>query len=247
MRAGQGDRQLDLAQGRRGAVPPSRAADPPLRRGRGGDGLRREGPGRYLRAQDRDLHALLQVPGRAMRFPARGHHLRSEHLRGGHRHRGAQQLRGRLHRGDPLDKAEPAAREDQRRRVERVLLVPRQRPGARGDPHRVPVSRDPGRHGHGHRQRRPARRVCRPGPRAARARRGRDPEPPRGFHRPAAGSGRQVQDRHGQEGREPRMAQPAGREAPGARAGARHHQLHRRGHRRGARARSTPRAGARST
>ena len=37
--------------------------------------------------------------------------------------------------------------------------LPRQRPGARGDPHRVPVSRDQGRHGHGHRQRRPARRV----------------------------------------------------------------------------------------
>ncbi len=41
------------------------------------------------------------------------------------------------------------------------LLVPRQRPGARGDPHRVPVPRDPGRHGHGHRQRRPARRLRR--------------------------------------------------------------------------------------
>ena len=37
------------------------------------------------------------------RLPARGHHLRSEHLRGRDRHRGAQQLRRRLHRGDALD------------------------------------------------------------------------------------------------------------------------------------------------
>ena len=37
------------------------------------------------------------------RLPARGHHLRPEHLRGRDRHRGAQQLRRRLHRGDALD------------------------------------------------------------------------------------------------------------------------------------------------
>ena len=34
----------------------------------------------------------------------------------------------------------------QRRRVQRVVLLPRQRSGARGDPHRVPVPRDQGRH-----------------------------------------------------------------------------------------------------
>ena len=39
--------------------------------------------------------------------------------------------------------------------------LPRQRPGARSDPHRVPVPRDPGRHGHGHRQRRHGRRLRR--------------------------------------------------------------------------------------
>jgi cobalamin-dependent methionine synthase I len=39
---------------------------------------------------------------------------------------------------------------------ERVLLLPRQQPGARGDPRGVPVPRDPCRHGHGHRQRRRA-------------------------------------------------------------------------------------------
>ena len=60
-----------------------------------------------------------------------------------------------------IDQAEPALRQDLRRRVQRVLLLPRQRAGARGDPHRLPVSRHQGRHGHGHRQCRPARRLRR--------------------------------------------------------------------------------------
>ena len=41
-----------------------------------------------------------------------------------------------LHRGDALDPREPAARQGIGRRVQRFLLVPRQRSGARGDPHR---------------------------------------------------------------------------------------------------------------
>jgi hypothetical protein len=47
-------------------------------------------------------------PDRAGRLPGRGHHLRPEHLRRRHRHRGAQQLRRRLHRGHPRDQADPA-------------------------------------------------------------------------------------------------------------------------------------------
>jgi hypothetical protein len=43
------------AEGRRGRVPPPGHAGAALRRRRGGDGLRREGPGRHLPAQDRDL------------------------------------------------------------------------------------------------------------------------------------------------------------------------------------------------
>ena len=54
------------------------------------------------------------------RLPAGRHHLRPEHLRDRHRHRGAQQLRGRLHQRHALDPREPAAREDLGRRVERV-------------------------------------------------------------------------------------------------------------------------------
>ena len=86
--------------------------------------------------------ARLRPPDAAGRLPARGHHLRSEHLRDRDRHRGAQQLRGRLHQRDALDPAAPAARQGVGRRVERELLVPRQRAGARGDPHGVPLPRD---------------------------------------------------------------------------------------------------------
>ena len=81
MRAGQAGRQLDLDEGRRGGVPRARQDRAPLRRRRGGDGVRREGPGRHARAQGRDLHARLRHPDQAGRLPARGHHLRSEHLR----------------------------------------------------------------------------------------------------------------------------------------------------------------------
>ena len=100
VRAGQGDRQLDLDEGRRSRPSCSQARQgAPLRRRGRGDGLRRTGPGRHLRAQGRDLFARLRAADGAGRFRARGHHLRPEHLRHRHRHRGAQQLRRRLHRG----------------------------------------------------------------------------------------------------------------------------------------------------
>ena len=101
---------------------------------------------------------LLPDPDRAGRLPARGHHLRPEHLRHRHRHRGARRLRGGLHRGHPADQGDPAARAGERRRQQRLVLLPRQRPGARGDPRGVPVPRHRGRHGHGDRERRAARR-----------------------------------------------------------------------------------------
>ena len=109
----------------------------------------------------------------------RRHHLRPEHLRHRHRHRGARQLRRRLHRGDALDPREPAARQGLRRRLERVVLVPRQRSGARGDPHRVPLPRDQGRPDDGHRQRRHGRRLRPARSRTARAGRGHRAQPPR--------------------------------------------------------------------
>ncbi len=118
------------------------------------DGVRRAGPGRHVPAQDRDLQARLRSAHAARGLPAGRHHFRPEYIRHRDRDRGAQQLRRRFHRGDALDTAESAARQGERRRIERELFLPRQRPGARGDPHGVPVPRDQGRHDHGHRQRR---------------------------------------------------------------------------------------------
>ena len=68
------------------------------------------------------------------------HHLRSEHPRDRHRARGAQRLRGQLHRGDAHHQGDLPGREDQRRRQQPVVLVPRQRRRPRGDALGVPVS-----------------------------------------------------------------------------------------------------------
>ena len=204
---------------------------PALRRGSDRDGFRRDGPGRHLRAQDRDLRARLQALDRNGRLPGRGHHLRPQHLRGRHRHRGARQLRGRLHRGHPLDPPEPAARAYLGRGVERELLVPRQRRGARGDPHRLPVSRDPGRDGHGHRQRRPTRRVRQSRSRAEGTRRGRAAEPSCRFDRAAGELCRKRERRRQGTRRGPVLAPTAGERAAEPCAGAGHHAVHRRGHR----------------
>ena len=87
-------------------------------------------------------------------LPARGHHLRPQRLRGRDGHRGARVVRPGLHRGHPLDQAEPARRQGVRRHLQRELLLPRQQPGPRGDPRGVPLPRDRRRPRHGHRQRR---------------------------------------------------------------------------------------------
>jgi 5-methyltetrahydrofolate--homocysteine methyltransferase len=83
--AGQGHRQLDQPEGGRGRVPAPGAPGEEVRGRRGGDGLRRERPGRHARAAHRDLPACLRAAD-ARGGPRRlGHHLRSEHLRGRHR------------------------------------------------------------------------------------------------------------------------------------------------------------------
>jgi 5-methyltetrahydrofolate--homocysteine methyltransferase len=121
-----------------------------------------QGSGRHLRAQMRDRQARLRHPGRSGRLPARGHHLRPEHFRDRDRDGGAQRLRRRLHRGCALDPREPAAGPRLWRCVQPVVLVPRQRAGARGHALRVSLSRHQGRHGHGHCQRRADGGVRRP-------------------------------------------------------------------------------------
>ena len=113
------------------------------------------------------------------RLRARGHHLRLERARGRDGHRGAQRVREGVHRGAAADQGALPRLEHERRHLEPQLLVPRQRPRARGDALRVPLPRDPRRPRHGHRQRRPARRLRGHRAGAARARRGRHLQPPR--------------------------------------------------------------------
>ena len=237
--ARQGNRQQHLAQGRRGKVQALRQADPPVRRGGGGDGLRRGRAGRQLRTPGRNLHARLPHPDRGSRLPRRGHHLRSQHPHGRHRHRGAQQLRGRFHRGHPLDSHPPARGPRLRRRVEHLVFLPRQHPRARGDALGVPLPRHSRGHGHGHRQRGRAGGVRGHRQRPAGARGGRAAQPPRGRHRAAGGSrrghqgaevGRQGQDRQGGRG----VAARHGGGTAFPRAGQGHRGPHRRRHRGGA-------------
>ncbi|CAA9364431.1 MAG: 5-methyltetrahydrofolate--homocysteine methyltransferase, partial [uncultured Nocardioidaceae bacterium] len=231
---GQVDRQLDLPQGGRGEVRPRGPAVPQVRRGRRRHGLRRGRPGRHPRPAQADLPPRLRHPHRAGGLPGRGRHLRPERLRGRHGHRGARQLRRRLHRGHPLDQAEPARRAGVRRRLERLVLLPRQQPGARGHPRGVPLPRHRRGHGHGHRQRRRPRGLRRGAAAAARADRGRDPQPPSRQHRAAAGDRRRLRrGRLRQGGRHRGVAQPAGGGADHPRAGEGHRRL-RRGRHRGA-------------
>ena len=89
---------------------------------------------------------------------ARGHHPRPQHLRDRDRHGGARGLRELVLRGDAAGQGDDPPRPGERRRLERVVRVPRQRPRPRGDPRGVPVPRDPGRAGHGDRQRRASSR-----------------------------------------------------------------------------------------
>ena len=152
-----------------------------------------------------------------------------------------------LHRGHPLDQAEPARRAGLRRRLERLVLLPRQQPGARGHPRGLPVPRDRGRHGHGHRQRRRARGLRRGARAAARADRGRDPQPPSRQHRAAAGDRRRLRRRRlGQGGRLRGVAVAAGGGADHPRAGEGHRRVRRGRHRGAARARSARAAAGRS-
>ena len=170
------------------------------------------------------------------RLQARGHHPRRQHLRDRDRDGGAQRLRGLVHRGRPAAQGRVPGDAHLGRRVERLVRVPRQRPGPRGDPLGLPLPRDRGRPGHGHRQRRRPADLRRHRARAPRAGRGRRPQPPTRCHGTAARPGRAVRRRcrDGARRRGPGLARATGRGAPDPRAGRRHRRLHRRGHRGGA-------------
>ena len=136
--------------------------------------------------------------------------------------------------------AHAAACSHLRRRLEPVLLVPRQRAGARGHARGLPLPRHPARHGHGDRQCRPARRLRHDRTGTARGLRGcraqSTAESRRHGDRAPAGDRRTLQGhgRQGGEGTRSRLARVARRAAHFPRARQRHHGIHRRRHRRGA-------------
>ena len=142
---GERDRQLDLAQGRRGGVPRTRPAGARLRRRRGRDGVRRGGPGDDRRAAPRDLRARVPAARRRGRLRAGGHRVRPERPRRRDRDRGARRLRARVHRVPAADQGALPRRAHVGRHLEPQLLVPRQRRRPRGDARRVPLPRDPRR------------------------------------------------------------------------------------------------------
>ena len=85
-------------------------------------------------------------------------------------------------------------RESLRRREQHFVLVPRQRRGARGDARVLPLSRDPRRARHGHRQRRAVGRLRGDRPAAQGAGRRRPAQPPARRHRAAGRVRRDGQD-----------------------------------------------------
>ncbi len=199
------------------------------------------GPGRHGRAQGGDRASRVRPPDGAGGLRPGGHHPRPEHLRDRDGDRGAQRLRGRVHRGDQAAQGRAAPRPRLRWRLERLVQLPRQRSGPRGDPLGVPLPRDRRRDGHGHRQCRPARDLRRHRPGAARHRRRRGPQSPAGRDRAAAGRrgrGRRAGASAGR--RRPRLAFIARRGAPDPRPRRGHRRVHRRGHRGGAPDRGAP-------
>ena len=215
-------------------VPRAGPAHPGARRRRGGDGVRRAGPGGHHRAQGGDLRPGLRPAHPAGRVRRRGHHLRPQRARGRHRHRRAQRLREGVHRRAAADQAALPGRPDQRRHLQPVVLVPRERCGARGHALGVPLPRGPGRAGHGHRQRRPARGLPGHSGRPAGTGRGRAVRPaattpPTGWSpSPRRCTGRAPAARSDLSWREAPVEQRLD-----ARARARHRRLHRGRHRGG--------------
>ena len=192
VRPGQGRRQLDQPQGRRGGLPRQGAQDPALRRRGRRHGVRRNRPGRHGRAEGRDLQARLQAAHRAGRASIPSDIIFDPNIlaiaTGLEEH---NDYAVNYIEATRILKATLPGRQDQRRRQQPVVLLPRQRHRPRSDALGVPVPRHQGRHGHGHRQRRAARRLRGHPEGPARARRGRDLQPPPRRDR-AAGAARRI-------------------------------------------------------
>ena len=171
--------ELDLAQGGRGGVHRACQDRAPLRRRGRGDGVRRAGPGRHARAQMRDRQARLRHPGRtrsASRPRTSSSIPTSSRSPPGWRSTTATASPSSRRRAGSGRTFRRRAR--LRRRLQPLVLVPRQRAGARSHALGVSLSRHQGRHGHGHRQCRADRGLRRSRSRAARGLRGRGAQPP---------------------------------------------------------------------
>ena len=162
VRPGEGRGQLDQPQGGRGGVRPPGHPGAPLRRGGDRDGVRRAGAGRHRRAEGGDLPAVPTASspsGWASRPRTSSSTRTSSRSRTGIEEHADYALD--VHRGDPPDQGGAAGRAGERRGEQRLLRVPRQRSGARGDPRGLPLPCHRGRDGHGDRER---RRSCRSTP-----------------------------------------------------------------------------------
>ncbi len=100
-----------------------------------------------------------------------------------------------LHRGDPVDQGEPSGCARLRRHLQRLVQLPGEQPGARGDPRGLPLPRDRSGTGHGDRQRGRTRGLRRDRRRPAGADRGRDLRDPRRRDRAAPRDRRAVRRR----------------------------------------------------
>jgi hypothetical protein len=193
-----------------------------LRRGGGGDGLRRTGPGRHRRAQGRDLRARLPLLTEQSASRRRTSSSIPTSSPSPPASRSTTTTRSTSSR--PRANSSGASRLPRlRRRLERLVLVPRQRAGAPGDPRRCSCTTRSGRHGHGHRQRRRAAALRRPRCRAARAGRGRGAQPPRDGTERLLEIAETLKGRKGEKKVEDlAWRDQAGARAPEPRAGARH-------------------------
>ena len=191
-----------------------------------------QGQADTVQAQGRDLRTRVRPADAEGRLRARGHRLRPERARRRDRNRGAQRVREGLHREPAADQGALPRGAHERRHLQPLFRLPRQRRRPRGDALRLPLPRHQGRPRHGHRQRGPARGVRGHPARPARARRGRALQParrrdraPRGVREHGPGRGHEARAR-------PLVARSARREAARVRARARRRGLHR-GRRRG--------------
>ena len=198
LRAGQGRGQLDQPQGGRRPVPGPGPADQEHGAGVVVMAFDEQGQADTVERKVADLRPGLRPAHPAGRFRRRGHHLRPQRAGRGDRHRRAQRLRQGVHRRAAADQAALPGRADQRRHLQPVVRVPRQRRAPGGHALGVPVPRGAGRAGHGYRQCRPARGLPGHPGRAAGAGRGCAVRPAPRRHRPA-GHVRRDGARHGHQ------------------------------------------------